>query len=498
MSTDTFGNMYVCDITKQMIRKIDINGIITSVAGNGTLGNSGDGGPATAAMLNLTGGGGIYVDGAGNIYIACTGSSTIRKINGATGIITTIAGTGVAGYSGDGGPATAAKLNGPLGLCMDASNNLYIADNANYRIRKLNCATGIINTIAGTGSNGYSGDGGQATAANFSYPRDVVLDNSGNLYVTDCNNNRIRKYAVATGIITTIAGTGVAGNAGDGGPAIAAKMYQPARIIFDGGSTLYFSDQSNNKIRQVNLASGIIQQAVANGSTGFAGDGGPAVSSSIWAPAGLAFDKRGYLHVADGNNRRIRSTQVTGSIYITAAGATTVTSGTPVTFTAATGITLGNTSIQWQVNGSNVGTGSSTYTYTSPATGDVVRCILTVSPDCGTAFSDTSNSITISVAGSKEAPVTTIVNDVDGKESIKLYPNPAHDHINVEARNLENGKMQVSLFDQMGRVVFNKQVEVSNNELNEQLEMQSLPSGIYIVSLTDSNGKNMIMKCVKN
>ena len=226
--------------------------------------------------------------------------------------------------------------------------------------------------------------------------------------------------------------------------------------------------------------------------------GGPAAAAQLWSPCGIACDKFGNLHIADGDNSRLRSTPVAGSIKITVAGSTTVASGTPVTFTANTGIIKATTTMQWQVNGTNVGTGGTTYTNSSPTNGDVYRCILTVTPDCGAAFSDTSNTITILVGGAKEAPVTTVVNDVDGKESIKLYPNPVQSRINVEAKNIENGKMDINIFDQVGRVVINKTTEVSNNEMNEQLDMQSLPAGIYIVSLTDANGKNMVMKCVKN
>jgi hypothetical protein len=445
-------------------------------------------------MLNLTGGGGLVTDASGNLYIASTGSHNIRKVNGSTGIITTVVGTGVAGYSGDGGQATAAKINGPLGITMDASNNLYITDNCNFRIRKVNLSTGVITNVAGNGSNAFSGDGGQATAASLSYPRDVVLDYSGNLYVVDCNNNRIRKCVLSTGIITTIAGTGAAGTTGDGGPATAATITLPPRAVFDGGSNLYIADQTNNKIRQINLATGIISQVVATGSATYSGDGGPATASSIWAPCGIAFDKRGYLHIADGNNHRVRSTQVAGSITITIPGSATVASGTPVAFTAHTG----NTALQWQVNGTNVGTGATTYTVASPSNGDVYRCILTVTPDCGFAFNDTSNAITITVTGHKFDPVSTEIINANGNESIVLYPNPGHDLINVDAKNLENGTMTISLTDRVGRVVLSKVTEVSNNALTDQLDIQALPSGIYIVSLTDSHGKNMIMKYVKN
>lgn len=243
---DGAGNLYFADHFNHRIRKVDIGGIITTVAGTGVVGFSGDGGPATAARLNFPAE--TEVDAAGNLYIADQLNDRVRKVN-TSGIITTVVGTGVAGFSGDGGPATAARLHEPIDLIFDGSGNLYIADHDNQRIRKVD-AGGIITTVAGTGVAGFSGDGGVATAANLNGPREVELDGAGNLYIVDTDNNRVRKVN-AGGIITTVAGTGVAGFSGDGGLATVAQLDGPNGAAVDGSGNLYIADRDNHRIRKV-------------------------------------------------------------------------------------------------------------------------------------------------------------------------------------------------------------------------------------------------------
>ena len=214
--------------------------IISTVAGNGTYGYSGDGGQATAA--SLTGPNGIAFDGAGNMYIAGGGNNVIRKVTPA-GIISTIAGTGIAGFFGDGGYATSARLYNPSGIAVDASGNIYFSDCYNYRIRKIN-TSGIISTIAGNGSFSLSGDGGPATAAGMIFPKYLAIDGPGNLYLTDSNGTTVRKISTA-GIITTVAGSGTYGYSGDGGPATAAALADASGLAVDGSGNLFIADAGN-------------------------------------------------------------------------------------------------------------------------------------------------------------------------------------------------------------------------------------------------------------
>ncbi|MGH2768211.1 MAG: hypothetical protein ACRDIF_04545, partial [Actinomycetota bacterium] len=222
------------------------SGFISTVAGTGSSGYSGDGGPAASARMK--GPRTLAVDSEGNIFIADTMNHRIRKVD-SSGIITTVAGTGSAGYSGDGGPATKARLYWPHDVAVDASGNLYIADSANQVIRKVD-PSGIITTVAGTGSAGYSGDGGPATGAKLNEPRGGAVDAAGNIYISDRRNHRIRKVD-SSGIITTVAGTGSAGYGGDGGPATAAKLDGARGVGLDGSGNIYIADTGNHRIRRV-------------------------------------------------------------------------------------------------------------------------------------------------------------------------------------------------------------------------------------------------------
>jgi sugar lactone lactonase YvrE len=243
IALDKAGNIYFTDYNNNRIRKISSEGIISTIAGSGIANVSGDGGPAINA--GLLGPQGITLDASGNIYFT-NGGPSIRKIS-TSGIITTIAGTGEFGFSGDGGQAIAAQLTGPLALIFDNSGNLYFTDEE--RIRKIS-SSGIITTIAGIGSVGFSGDGGTATLAQLYNPNGIVLDRSGNIYITDLGNNRIRKISSA-GIITTFAGNGYGGFMGDGGPAISAELYGPGGITMDLSGNIYFTDFNNNRIRKI-------------------------------------------------------------------------------------------------------------------------------------------------------------------------------------------------------------------------------------------------------
>jgi sugar lactone lactonase YvrE len=316
LAVDSAGNLYISDTQNAVIRKVALSGTITTVAGNGSYGYSGDGGAATSAELN--GPNGVAVDGSGNLYIADSHNSRIRKVNTA-GIITTVAGNGSEGYSGDGGAATSAQLCDPSGVALDAGGDLYIADSCNNRIREV-VPGGNITTVAGTGSIGYSGDGGAAAIAQLWNPEGVAVDTSGNLYVADSGNARIREVKVA-GTITTIVGGGL----NDGGLSVFGLLNQPSGVAQDSAGNTYVADTSNNRVRKIS-ASGNITTVAGTGAAGFGGDGSAATHAQLNAPRGLALDGGGNLYIADSNNSRIRKVNTSG--IITTVAGTEI--GTPV------------------------------------------------------------------------------------------------------------------------------------------------------------------------
>jgi len=319
VALDGDGNLYIADTGNQRIRKVyAATGTIITVAGNGIRGYAGDNGPATAASLKDPSG--VAVDSAGNLYIADCANNRIRKVTAGTGIITTVAGTGTPGYAGDSGPATAAMLNYARGVALDSAGNLYIADEMNQRIRKVAAGSGIITTIAGNGIPGYEGDNGAATAASLNVPVSMAVDGSGNLYIADFANNRIRKVAAGTGIITTIAGNGTQGYSGDGGAATAASLYSPQGVALDGAGNLYIVDEMNARIRKVAVATGIITTVAGNGTHGYAGDNGSATAASLNSPISIAMDSAGNFHIGDGGNNRIRKVSAVTGIITTMAG----------------------------------------------------------------------------------------------------------------------------------------------------------------------------------
>ena len=306
VAVDGEGNLYIADRNNNRIRKVDSTGTITTIAGGGGFGE--DGGPATQVRLNLPYG--VAVDGTGNLYIADTNSDRIRKVD-STGTITTIAGTGERGFSGDGGPATQASLNSPFGVAVDGAGNLYIADQYNNRIRRVD-STGTITTIAGTEERGFGGDGGPATQAPLFLPTGVAVDGEGNLYIADQYNHRIRRVD-STGTITTIAGTGERRFGGDGGPAIRAQLDAPSGVAVDGAGNLYIADASNHRIRKVDSI-GTITTIAGTGEQGFGGNGGSASQAHLFFPTGVAVDGAGNLYIADVGNHRIRKVDSTGTI----------------------------------------------------------------------------------------------------------------------------------------------------------------------------------------
>ncbi len=309
---DKYGSYYFCATTGvNRVRKIDPDGIVTTVAGNVVGGGfSGDNGPATLANLNLPSG--VALDSIGNVYIADVNNHRIRKVTVSTGIITTIAGNGTAGFGGDGTPATNAVFYAPQDVCFDKIGNLYIADLNNGRIRKIG-TDGIITTIAGNGTSSSTGDGGPATAATTS-PWGICTDDTGNVYIAQPGIGicRVRKINTA-GIISTVAGDGTGTYSGDGGPAIAAGV-APTDMFFRNGE-LFIVDQYNNRIRKVD-AMGIIHTIAGDGIPAFSGDGGPASSAQLSRPAGVAVDTCGNVYICDNTNRRIRRIVTDTPCYI--------------------------------------------------------------------------------------------------------------------------------------------------------------------------------------
>ena len=307
VAVDSKGNIYIADTVSAVIRKITTDGIINTIAGNGTLGTGGDGGLATSAALISPYS--VAVDSSGNVYIAQPEDGRIRKVNVSDSNINTVAGNGTVGFGGDGGRATSAQLWLPSGVTVDASGNLYIADTANNRVRKVSGSN--IATIAGSGLFSYSGDSGASTKAQLNSPQGVAVDAAGNYYVADTGNNVVRKVA-ANGTITTLAGTGTAGFAGDNGAAASAQLNSPQGVAVDGSGNVYIADTQNSRVRKV--SGGTISTVAGSGTIGFGGDGGAGTSAQLNTPTGLAVDGSGNLYIADFGNNVVRKLSTGGTI----------------------------------------------------------------------------------------------------------------------------------------------------------------------------------------
>lgn len=294
-------------------------GTITTVVGKGTAGYTGDNGAAINA--ELTGPSGVDFDGAGNMFIGDTLNNAVRRVDASTQIITTIAGTGVPGFSGDSGLGAKAELNHPGRATFDRDLNIYISDINNERIRRVNSITHVIQTVAGNGTTGFSGDGGPATGAEFNFPNGEATDSNGDLFVADSQNNRVRKLTVSTGIITTVAGNGLTGYSGDGGLATNAALSFPSRPYIDSNGYIYIADYGNNRVRKVDGKTGIITTVAGNGIAGYAGDGGAATNAELNGPLSIVLDSSGILYIADIHNSRIRAVNTSAS-SITVMGVT--------------------------------------------------------------------------------------------------------------------------------------------------------------------------------
>jgi protein gp37 len=309
----------IADTENHVIRKVDTTtGIIDTIAGTGNSGYTGDNGPAVEARLNKPGG--VFVDPLANIYIADTENHVIRKVDATTREITTVAGNGSNGYAGDNGQATSASLNKPAGVFVDSSKNIYIADTENHVIRKVDGGTNVITTVAGNGTHGYAGDNGQATLAQLNKPGGVFVDPLANIYIADTENHVIRKVDGGSNVITTVAGNGTHGYAGDNGQATSASLNKPAGVFVDSSKNIYIADTENHVIRKVDGGTNVITTVAGNGSGGYSGDGDQATLAALKKPRTVWLDEIGNLLIADTENSRIRKVSVTTKNITTAAG----------------------------------------------------------------------------------------------------------------------------------------------------------------------------------
>ena len=444
---DSIGNIYISDYNNNQIRKIDGSGTITTVAGTGVGGYSGDGGSATAAKLNLPST--LTFDKYGNMYVVDALNNCVRKVT-PSGIISTFAGNGLGGYSGDGGLASSAQLNFPCGIYIDAIGNVFIADRNNHRIRKVN-TSGFISTFAGTGVAGFSGDGAVATNAKLNMPNSIYFDNSGNAYIADAYNNRIRKVN-ASGIISTFAGTGIGGFSGDGGQAISAQLNQPFGISFDAAGNSYISDFNNHRIRKIDQG-GIISTLAGTGVGGYSGDGGVSNVAKIYYPEKVTIDATGNIYIPDAGNQRVRKISCAQPTITIASSNTLICAGESVLLTAG-----GSSLYSWNLGNTtnNISVSPSvTTTYTVIGTDMQTGC---------------RNSATIT----QSVSACIGLHELSSKNNFKIYPNPSKGKFTLYT----NGEKQtLQIFNSVGSLIYFSIIE---NEKTE-IDLSHHASGVYLV-----------------
>jgi sugar lactone lactonase YvrE len=454
------GTIIITDGYNQRIRTIDGAGIINTYVGNGTQGYA-DGPVGQAIVAEATG---ISYDQQGNLYFADFAGHRVRKIT--SGTVTTLAGTGTAGYGGDGGPGTSAQLNHPCGLWIDPQGNVYFTDRDNHRVRKIDL-NGTITTVAGIGTGTYSGDGGPATSAGLNMPNKVAMDASGNLYIADAMNHRVRKVTPG-GTISTFAGTGVAGYSGDGGPSTSAQVNRPMGLGIDAAGNIYIADFNNNRFRRVN-ANGIISTFAGTGTAGSAGDGGSPTSAQLSSPYGINFDNIGTAYIDDPGNNKIRK--------VTCVQPTVTTSSSRTLICAGETATLG-------VSGGDL------YSWSNGATTATIQ----ITPSVTTSYTVT---ITNSVTGCRNSTVMVqSVTDCTGIEEmanntfeLNIYPNPSDGKLMVSS----NSETNFWLINSLGQTIkAEKLLKINNYET----ELNGISSGIYF--LTTENGLKRKIIVLKN
>ncbi|QHN03461.1 hypothetical protein FTO74_08835 [Granulicella sp. WH15] len=331
LAYDARGNLYFTETANHDVRCVDTSGVLTTVAGTGVQGFEGDGGAATSALLDSPAG--LAITSSGTLYIADTHNHRIRRVDGVTRAITTYAGTGTASFSGDGSLATAATLNLPTALALDSSGNLFVADTQNHRIRRIDAVSGIITTVAGDGTQGFAG-------SSLDSPSGLAVSSSGDLFLADTHNHRILRLDHLTGSITTLAGNGLPGFSGDGASAAAATLALPHGLSVDAAGNLYLSDSSNHRIRRVDASTGLITTVAGDGTQGFTGDGTSALTASLDSPRAVGLSSGALVTLADSANQRVRQLDASGEIR-TVAGLSTAASSV-LTLSAPSGVVYGS------------------------------------------------------------------------------------------------------------------------------------------------------------
>jgi len=466
MSFDVNGNLYFCNQQCHTICKIDTSGIFSVVAGNGVPGFEGDGLAATLSKLNYPND--IAIDSAGNLYIADALNNRIRKIDILTGIINTVAGTGISGYGGDSGMATSAVFNGINGIVFDRKGSLYVSDCYNNRIRKIN-NSGIITTIAGNGIAGYSGDGGYADTAMLNQPFDVVADKYGNIYFPDANNKRIRRVDTS-GIISTIAGTGIGLYSGDGVLATLANI-GAYKIGIDDFGNIYASD-SNQRVRKIN-SEGIISTIAGNGIPGYVGDGGSAMLAQIYNPSGIAVDACGNVFFGDVGNNRIRKiTLFPFSLpSISISGISYSSAGTTVTVNAIVSTVGSPFAIKWYKNSELFST-TTTPTTTFVKSVGIDTIIARVVPFSSRCYDSTTS------APHYVSDSSTGVRSVGVMGGVYVYPNPANKQVTVVAGERMRS---VAISNMQGQELLRYVPDATSYTV----AIDMLPPGMYMVRVND-------------
>ncbi|PQJ12248.1 hypothetical protein CJD36_000375 [Flavipsychrobacter stenotrophus] len=467
LAFDRAGNLYISDILENRVRKVDATGVITTIAGPGTVGIIGDGGPATSAYLHTPLG--MVCDTFDNLYFADWSNYRVRKVNTATGVITTYAGNGtnIFAGSGDGGQATAAQFNSPVDVKFDRKGNLYIADNSAHAVRRVS-PSGVITTIAGMGGlPGFSGDGGPATAAKLKDPRYLAFDDLGNLYIGEQLGRRIRRVDTS-GIIQTIAGTGLSGYNGDSISATSANISPTGLIVFN--NEIYLST-SDYRIRKINLGNDSIYTIAGTGVLGYNGDGIAATTAQFNNPAGLAERDCGNIYIADASNARVRqitSPPVLLTPAVTLSGITGYVAGSTVTVTATVSNAGINYTIHWMNDGTEFAvTTVPTVTYIKTAGTDTITARVVPMSTYSCYDSTTSAGHVVYVQTGIDCFATNQVFDI--------YPNPAYNVLNITGTDIKS----VAIYNFLGQVMHT----YGQARSPMQIDVSDLPKGVYFIKV---------------